>query len=71
MLLIINKQIPSCCVRCSIKKSDHILLIKKLYYIQDRIHVERRQCILKNQSLNQGAKNFLNLPFGQAEARIY
>ena len=59
MLLIRNKQIPSCCVRCSVKKSNQILHIKKPNYIQNRIHVERQQCILKNQSLNQGAKKVI------------
>ena len=59
MLIIRNKQIPSCCVRCSVKKSNQILHIKKPYYIQNRIHVERQQCILKNQSLNQGAKKVI------------
>lgn len=54
MLIIRNKQIPSCCVRCSVKKSNQVLHIRKPYYIQNRIHVERQQCIFKNQSLNQG-----------------
>ena len=40
------------------KKSNQVLHIKKPYYIQNRIHVERQQCILKKQSLNQG-KSFL------------
>ena len=58
MLIIRNKQIPSCCVRCSVK-SNQVLDIKKPYYIQNRTHVERQQCILKNQSLNQGAKKVI------------
>ena len=56
--MIRNKQIPSCCVRCSVK-NNQVLHIKKPYYIQNRIHVERQQCILKNQSLNQGAKKVI------------
>ena len=58
MLIIRNKQIPSCCVRCSVK-NNQVLHIKKPNYIQNRIHVERQQCILKNQSLNQGAKKVI------------
>ena len=58
-MLIRSKQIPSCCVRCSVKKSNQILHIKKSYYIQNRTHVERQQCILKNQSLNKGAKKVI------------
>ena len=54
MLIIRNKQIPSCCVRCSVKKSNQGLHIRKPCYIQNRIRVERQQCIFKNQSLNQG-----------------
>ena len=42
-----------------LKKSNKVLHIKKPYYIQNRTHVERQQCILKNQSLNQGAKKVI------------
>ena len=58
MLIIRNKQISSCCVRCSVK-NNQVLHIKKRYYIQNRTHIERQQCILKNQSLNQGAKKVI------------
>ena len=58
MLIIRNKQIPSCYVRCSVK-NNQVLHIKKPNYIQNRTHVERQQCILKNQSLNQGAKKVI------------